>query len=366
MTRLLILALAALCTTACVHPMPTGSWRLANNILTPPKTPASKIVERTVQAEAGGKVCPPGIRIRRKHATVKVTGKMLSSRQPGWLTAWAEDLEAQDCIAQGEALPFANDIAESLPLEMNAAFRLLHPSEPYVVAIGPGVRLQIMTPIVADGTAPGDPLIETETATLDGNTLTVDARFTAAVLGYEVTWYSAQPRAHLPGVSITPFSTERHLNGDIDHPSSPIVNYFKSLSSASFYVLFYKGGQTEFTALIVGGNTKAELDQRIKLLETGPASCAALNNQMCVTVPKRAAINPMVHVTINGAEKFLNWGATVGAAIRSAGEQQVNTVLPRLQIQKPYRDRLVPLEFDGGDPAILTLILMGEETISWK
>ena len=138
------------------------------------------------------------------------------------------------------------------------------------------------------------------------------------------------------------------------------------MRGASFYGVFYKGGQTEFTALIVGSATKADFDRRRKQLETATASCETVNNEMCVTVPKRAAINPMVLVTINGAQMYFNWGATVGSAIRAAGEQQPSTVLPRLSISKPYGERLFAIEFNRTDSKILNLILMGGETISWK
>lgn len=175
-----------------------------------------------------------------------------------------------------------------------------------------------------------------------------------------------QARSQASGVSVPPLLTERHINGETERSSRTIQNYFQSLSGASFYELFYKGGQTEFTALLVGGATKADLDRRTKLLETGAASCEILNNEMCVAIPKRVAINPMVLVTVNGDEKLLNWGASVGSAIGSAGVQQLNSVLPRLSISKPYGDRTAVLEFNRMDSEIFSLKLMGGEIISWK
>src|SRR5215467_3374889 len=121
-----------LCASACVHPKPARSWRLTQNVLVPPEIAAAKVAETTVQTDAGGKGCPQGIRVKRRHAVVKVTRKMLSNRPAGWVTVWADGLESGDCIAQGAALHFAQGIAESLPLEMNAAFRLLHPNDPNV------------------------------------------------------------------------------------------------------------------------------------------------------------------------------------------------------------------------------------------
>jgi hypothetical protein len=167
-------------------------------------------------------------------------------------------------------------------------------------------------------------------------------------------------------VTVAPLSTERHIKDVTDYPPQPIHNYFESMDAASFYGLFYKGGQTEFTALLVGGLTKADLDRRIKMLESDTASCEILKNELCVTIPKRAAINPMVLVTVNNQEKLLNWGATIGVAISSAGVRQPASVLPQLSVSKLYGERSAPLQFNHSDSAILSLILMGGETISWK
>jgi hypothetical protein len=367
-TTLLLLAVmfTMVCTSGCVHPA-YPSWRLTNNVLTPPGISRATVTQRTVRADAGEHpACPPGVRARRKQVLVSVSHDNLSKQPPGWLTAWTEDLEAQGCIAPGEAFRLASDIAQSLPLEMNAAFHLLYPNDRYVVKIHPHVRLQIMMPIMKEGADPDAPIIETETAALSGNTVSINGRFTDNVLGYETAWYSAQARSQSPGVSIAPVSTERHINGQTERVPLPIHDYFRSLSSASFYGLFYKGGETAFTALIVGAPTKAELERRTNMLQTGIASCETLNNDTCVTIPKQVAINPMVQVTVNGTEMLLNWGATLRSAIGADGERQPNTLLPQLSVFKPYGGRPVLVEFDHRDPAILNLILMGGETISWK
>ena len=374
-TILLLLAvmLMAAGTAGCVHRVAT-SWRLANNVLVPPGVSRPTVTKQTVKAEPGAPAaCPPGVRARRKQILVKVTRDRLSKQQPGWLTGWAENLEAQGCIAPGEAVPLAERIAQSLPLEMNAPFHLLYPDdkETGIVEIGPHVRLQVNSPIMVQGAAPDAPIIESSTATVSGDTVKgisvdIQTRFTANLVGYETAWYSAQSKSHSPGVSIAPVSTERHINGETERVPLPIHDYFQALSSSSFYGLFYKGGETAFTALIVGAATRADLDRRMNQLGTGIASCETLNNEICAAVPKRVAINPMVLVTVNGTEMPLPWGATLGAAIGAGGGRQPRTLLPQLSVFKPYAGRMAPVEFDPADPAILNMILMGGETISWK
>lgn len=182
---LLMTMLPVACATACVHPV-AATWRLSNNVLVPPGVSRARESQRTVKAEAAKQaVCPQGARSNRNQVSIRVR-QSLSSRTPGWLTAWTQDLEAQGCIAPGEAFRLATAITQSLPLETNAAFRLLYPSDPNVVEIDPRVRLRVMTLIMAEGAAPDAPLIEA-TATVKGNTVTIEGRFTENVLGYEMT-----------------------------------------------------------------------------------------------------------------------------------------------------------------------------------
>src|SRR5262249_46986115 len=143
---LLALANTVVWAIACVHPT-SSSWRLANNTLIPPGLSSPTLMRTTVKATATrSRACPPQIRIGRRQVAIKIVRRDLTNREPGWLAEWTSDLEAQGCIAPGEAFRLANAIAQSLPLEMNTAFRLLHPSDPDVVEIDPNVRLQVMTP----------------------------------------------------------------------------------------------------------------------------------------------------------------------------------------------------------------------------
>ena len=147
---------------------------------------------------------------------------------------------------------------------------------------------------------------------------------------------------------------------------TPAHNYFQALNGASFFKLFYKGGDTDFTAVIVGGTSNADLEERTKLVQTGSASCESPIDDLCVTIPKRIGINPLIAVKLNGAEVLLNWRATVRGAIASTGERQPTNVLSRLSMSRPYHDTNAPVEFDRTDPTILDLILMGGESLSWR
>jgi hypothetical protein len=87
---------------------------------------------------------------------------------------------------------------------------------------------------------------------------------------------------------------------------------------------------------------------------------------MCVAIPKNAGVNPLVSVTVNGAEVMVAWGANLGGAIRASGEPQPEQLLFKLAVYRAYNGRRAAVEFDPNDPAVLGLILLGGEAISWK
>ena len=77
-------------------------------------------------------------------------------------------------------------------------------------------------------------------------------------------------------------------------------------------------------------------------------------------------VNADIVATVNGRELALPVGARVANAIRAAGEQHPETLLPHLSVRKPYDGRLAPVVFDAGNADILSLTLLGGEEISWR
>lgn len=305
------------------------------------------------------------IRWRGNRVQAAVSRETLLKQPDGWLTSWSEEMEARGCIAQGESVKLADRIAGSLPLDPNQVFRLRFATDRTSgeVDLDPGTQLQVVSPIVLDGTQfdPGFPASDQTTG--NGNTLTLTLRAPANMLGYETALYEIRRRNGQPGFRIVALSAERHIDGKTERVTEPAKNPFQFSEDAAFYRLFYKAGQTDFTALVAGARTRAELGaSRTSNLTT----CDGFAAGMCVAIPKSVAVNPMITITVNGRESMVNWSSTVGGAIRSAGERQPETLLPRLSVQKPYGGHLAAVNFDRSDPAILNLVLTGGESISWK
>jgi len=338
--------------------------------LIPPGVASPNVTRRTIAvhcayprgrcASAGG---PAAIEERGKRLRVTVTRDALTKQPAGWLNAWTAELEAKGCLASGDGTKLAERIAETLPLELNAGFRLLHGSE---VDVGPHTRLEVVSPVFREGTAPGASALETAGVTGAGSELTVTVRASADLMGFGTAWYGVQPNRTHAGFSIVPLHAERNIQGKVEPLDGPVKNTFPFPADAAFYRLFYKADQTDFTALAVAARSRAELEERTKLLETGTASCKKLNGELCVAIPKGVAVNAYVAVTVNGKEVTVLWPATVRAAIQAAGEDDNLAVLSRLVIRKNYDGRLTRVEFDRSRQAILGMMLAGGENIAWK
>jgi hypothetical protein len=361
-------------TTGCaIHKPSIHSYRLVPGhvtpVLVPPGVAQPDVTQRTFNANvAAGKgkcpsSCPITLRTNGRRIHVTVTRELLLAQPIGWLNEWTADLESQGCIAPGSSPKFAEQIAEALPLNIDQAFHLLYSNQ---LDITSQMRIQVLSPIVREGAAPDSPALEPAQTTGKGNSLTVNIKSSADLLGYETASYAVQTKAGGIGLSIVPLYAERHIGSDIERRSQPATNYFQFPADAAFYRVFYEAQQTEYAAIIVAARTRAELERRTKLLGTGTASCEKLNNELCVVVPKQVAINGLAPVTVNGRQTFVAWGTNVGGVIRAAGERQENRLLAKLAVYKTYHGKLFGVEFDRASPAIFNLIVSGGEVLSWK
>lgn len=373
-------ALAFLACTACAVRQP-ASWRLAKQntgqILIPPDVTRKNLAQRTFTAEvAGNGPCPAttgviDVKRRGKRARVTITASKLDEQPAGWLRSWGSQLEEQRCLAPGEGITLAERIAESVALDPAGAFHLLYRDDRKTgeVDIDQHIRLQVVSPFWREaGVGMIDGPIQSVTGT-DAH-LTVTAKASDNLLGYERALYSVQSKATKAGYTIQPVYADRTLQlstgASTERRSQPAVNYFQFPADAAFYRLFYESTQTDFAALVVAGRTITELDQRTQKLEASgaSASCKILNDDMCNAIPKDVAVNPVIAVTVNGAEVLVPRGATIGSVMRLPATPQSVEALGRLQVFRPWNGHLVPVTFDRTDQGILRVILRGGEVIS--
>jgi hypothetical protein len=344
------------------------TYRLSKDaVMVPPGVVDATVEQGSFVAAFAAKGCeasadgPIAIQVRGKRARVTVRRDELLKEPGDWLSEWAAGLEARGCIAPGTWWKLANQVAESVPMDVRVAFRLIYGE---AVDIGPQIRIQVDSPVMrseAAGELTTGPMSVKEAP----NGLQVELRSTDSLLGYERAWYSTKAKAAGNGVRIVPMSAERHVNGATEQRPQPAKNYFSFPVEAGYYRLVYKQEQTEFTALVVAGRTRAELDERAKRLAAGGTTCGSIESGYCLAIPKGVGVNLFLPVTVNGQEVLVHWGTTLREAIRYPGNR-AEAAIPTLEVSKLHNGKAVVVEFDRSGIAILGLRLTGGETISWK
>lgn len=291
---------------------------------------------------------------------VTVTRDMLLNHSHGWISQWAGELESQRCIAPGSAQKLAEQISEALPLELNRAFHLLYTDQLEII---PQMRLQVVSPILRAGALASNVTPVAGEASQQGNRVDLTFKSSSHLLGFETAIYRVEARTDGDGLEILPVQAVRRLGDVSETRPAPAVNYF-NFAGARFYRVFYEAEQNEYAALIVAAATRTDLERRTQRLTSGAASCAALNDDLCIAVPKQVAINGLVPVIANGAQIWVNWASNAGAALRAAGLRNAEASLAKLRVQKGYRGKLVDVEFDPASSTILNMIVAGGEVLT--
>jgi hypothetical protein len=359
--------------TGCAirQPAPVTYRLIARNsdaVLVPPGVADAGVEQGTFITTVGVRSCmastsgPITIQVRGTRARVIVRRDELLKEPEGWLGKWAAGLSDRGCITPGDEWTLANEVAESVPMDPRAVFRLLYGE---AVDMGPQIRIQVDSPLFRD--ASGANLFATgpiQVTDVPGG-VHIGLKSGGELVGFERAWYRLEAKPQADGLRIIAMSAERRVNGANEQQAQPASNAFSFAAGAGYYRLVYKQEQTEFTALVVAGRTRAELDEYAGKLSTRAANCGLVESGFCVAIPKGVAANLFVPVTVNGKEQLVHWGGTVGDTLSMASRERA-TVMPTLAISRLHNGKPAAIEFDRTSTAILGLRLVGGETISWK
>ncbi len=376
----LALALAAiLCLAGCVAKKPV-TYRLApqGRVLLPPGVVQPDLSQATLTATVvqWRPACAPAgnaitVLPRKKNKVRLTISRDDLLKQPvGWLSEWTTRAEAQGCLAPHTGLNLAMRILESLPLDPSRAYRLLHAdniSKGYI-DLGPQNELQVVNPVLKEGTASDAPLIETTSVTGSGAHLDVGVKASPNLIGYETAWYAFRLKPDGSGSTITPLGAERTIAGKKEPEAGPATNWFQFPPQAGYYRMFYKTDPADngITEIVIGAPTPAGLDRLTQAMSADNATCEKSGTAMCVVIPRQVAVNPFLHATVNGNDVRLNLGSSVRLAILAGGGSPRPADVPNLVVLKPYAGKLTPVEFSHASAAIFDVVLLGGESISWK
>jgi hypothetical protein len=372
----MVVILCFFCSACALHH--AGNWRLtknrSGNVLIPPDVKQAGLERRTFTPAVGVLTqCPsePAVQIggHGKRTRVTVTRDDLIKQPTGSLAAWAWKWESAGCVAPGDGMKLATAISESLPLDPATVFRLLFndPRQASGVDLDRQTRLRVVSPVLRDRKLG---ILEPPSVTGTDSSLILTAKATDNLLGYETSLYMLRPKIRQTGYTIAVVSSERHMiSSSANEPlAEPSINYFDFPPEAAFYRFFYESWRNDLSAMVIAAGSRAELDQlTAKVDASGSAvSCKDLAPAMCLQIPKEVAVNPFVAITVNGAEMLISRGTTLRQVILAAKERNPDELLPRLQVEKTWRSRMVAVKYDRRDAGILTLPMQGGEIVSWR
>jgi hypothetical protein len=354
-------------------------WRFisqaSSQILVPPDLAGADVTQRTLKTDLtpGGLRCQIqqggiALRSRGKRGYITINRDSLAQQPSGWLGSWATQLEQQQCVAPGGGMDLAVRIADSVPLDPRTSLHLLYGNELQTgeLPLTASSRIRLTSPLWQ---IPGVGLMAEGPYEVAGHgySLTVTGKSTQNLVGYETSIYAVRPRPGAVGFTIAPVYADQSVDGATERKPKPTVNLLDFPVETAVYKVFYKSWTNEFTAIVVGARTPAELARRIETLRTSgaSASCETLGDKMCVALPTDIGLAVLVAVTVNGSEVNVNRGGTLFSAIAASGEKQPDRVLPTLKVFRPWNNRSVAVAFNRDDGGILKLVLSGGEVISW-
>jgi hypothetical protein len=383
-----------------VHSGPRSYRLLAQNdqqILVPPGVKDAGLRRRTFDFDttAEGRNCDDRdvavtLQPRRRGLHIAVDREALQEKPSGWLTQWATALEERGCIAPGEGFRLASSVAHALPLEWTNERRLLNPdarSSGYT-DLRPGSRLRVVSPVFRSGTPPDAAVLQEESKVeASPGGLTVTAKASPDLIGYETAWYAVEPRPRGAGSRIAPQFAELHHEGEVERENAPRVNHLAFDPTMAYFRLLFMSRRTESNdhdIVVVAASTQTKLDQKTKALEAGTETCGTAargssdaetgptaldtggtSETVCTVAPKQVAIVAFLRVTVQGKEVLVHYGETLESALREAGADHAEETLGTLAVRKLYEGRLRPVEFSRASSDILALPLAGGEEIRW-
>ncbi len=351
------------------------TYRLAPPLLIPPQVAHASLTRRvlhfdskSVQASCWESLHGVAVRARRGGLQVQVDRDLLAVSPAGWLLPWAAQLQTKGCLGVGEANGFAELVAGSLPLPLGVADRLLHPDTGAAgyIDLRPGNWMRVLSPILRAGAAPGSSAIEAVEGTQDGQ-LSVTARSSANLLGYEIAWYTLTPVPQ-GGAKIEPLGAESHLGDTVEKSATSRFPYFHLDPAAVFQrVLFLtRASASDRDSLFLAARSEAQLETDTAALRETPALCQSEKfRSRCIVLPQQVALLVFVTVSLQGQEITTRSGTTLGALIGQNTKENPELLVPRLQVSKRFWEKQIPVQFDPHSAAILGLPLGGGEKIFW-
>ncbi len=290
------------------------------------------------------------------------------------------DLQSKTCLTSADIQRLLRAITEKLPLPPSTAYQLRFGNygSTSFFDLSPGLSLEIVRPIFAEGGAPPAGASAGPSAN--------------KVVGFETSDYilnvaQNDARVRLSLASVTEFRPGKPLvekSAPFDNP--PFPTYFAYLRLVFRRSVSAEGQVTIATILALADESR--LNDVAKLFEAAQppqapntsglfslpepppenvCNAVAAPGVTCITFPSTFGVNPTIQVLVNGKEIFVPAvEANIGWILEDTKSKLSQTdLLKTLQVRRQFQGHLVPIQFDRATPDILDLSLMPGDVITW-
>lgn len=311
----------------------------------------------------------PGIELSVRHGAVKVSIRQqtLKASPPGWLSRWADTLSDRGCLPRDGRGVFVRRILEAFPLGVGDAYRIAygHPPASGFIDLVAGQKLKIVGPVLRDDSESAELTVESIDPN-DGGGLSLRARSSANLAGYEESWYSITVGRN-GDLRLKHDHTKFFHDGEITVLEQPDVTAVSFIPHDRYMRMNYLSRVAErgdHDVLFVSGSTREELETRSAAVSRNPGLCfEADSDEWCQGASNRLAINLFVTVVLNGTTEETPPGIPLGRFLRRGFGPRAMIAPRGLEVYRPHRNRLAKVDFDPSSGTIMTLPLLGGERI---
>ena len=306
--------------------------------------------------------------VRRDTVRVSIRQQTLKASPPGWLSRWADTLSDRGCLPRDGRGVFVRRILEAFPLGVGDAYRIAygHPPASGFIDLVAGHRLKVVGPVLRDDSESAELTVESIDPN-DGGGLSLRARSSANLAGYEESWYSITVGRN-GDLRLKHDHTKFFHDGEIrvlERPDVTAVSFIPHDRYMRMNYLARVAERGDHDVLFVSGSTREELETRSAAVSRNPGLCfEADSDEWCQGASNRLAINLFVTVVLNGATEEAPPGIPLGQFLRRGFGPRAMIAPRGLEVYRPHRNRLAKVDFDPSSGTIMTLPLLGGETIS--
>jgi hypothetical protein len=261
-----------------------------------------------------------------------------------------ENLETKGCLQSGESQRLHFLLSEKLPLPSEASYRFRFGSFELtgIFDLVSDFRLNVNGPVYSSS--------ENNSA--------------KHVIGYERAYYIFTPAQNSDRTKISFASATETDVGKAPFPKSAPQNTLALPESPGYFRLVLRteaaASENISIATLLSAPDKKTLADATRQLMSGPAQpreIVTAPGANCMTFPPRVGVGIELGVQVNGRQVFVGLGGSLAGAIRS--ENPPADFQKTLQVRRFYQGNLIPIAFDPASPAILKLVLMPGDEITW-